>query len=182
MKGLILIGGKSQRMGSDKYLMDIHGLPQYLHLYELLSSFQIDVYVSCSQSQQAEIDDETPKIVDTYNAIGPMGGVISAMGNDPKSSWLVVACDLMNLTKESVQNLMGQQDKAYDVIAYQKPDNSFFETTITIYNPSAHSVILKQVHAGDYSLQSALQKLTVKEVVPEDFEALKNFNHPKDLS
>ena len=50
--GLILIGGKSSRMGREKHLIPYHNAPQYLYLHKLLSEICDDVYVSCSSDQK----------------------------------------------------------------------------------------------------------------------------------
>ena len=39
MNGLVLSGGQSSRMGTDKALIDYHGIPQYAYVYDLLLRF-----------------------------------------------------------------------------------------------------------------------------------------------
>ncbi len=181
MKALILIGGKSSRMGTDKHLLEINGKPQYLHLAEMLKDCGLDVYLSCKPEQIPNLTDDLKKIEDQYGDIGPIGGVASAFTDFPKSSWLVVACDLVNLNRTTIENLIESQDRSYDVVTYRLSDSPFPETTMTIYNPQSYDLVKAAISSKDYSLQEILRKLSIKTIIPVDKETLKNANSKRDL-
>ncbi|MEQ8472763.1 MAG: molybdenum cofactor guanylyltransferase [Marinoscillum sp.] len=181
MKALLLIGGQSTRMGMEKYLIDVNGKTQYHHLHQLLTSLGLDVCVSCNLEQYRSLPESHYKLVDQYDSIGPMGGLVAAINHNPEESWLVVACDLVNLTKNTITHLMKAADKEYDIITYQRSDSPHLETTITIYNPSSFRELLDAVETGIYGLQRVLQKCKVKTIRPDDDDELKNVNKPEDL-
>ena len=89
MNALILIGGKSSRMGTDKGLLNYHGKPQREYLFDLAKKYCTEVYFSCRAEQQFS----EQSIIDTYS-LGPMGGILSAFDFNPNTAWLVVACDM----------------------------------------------------------------------------------------
>ncbi|MBK9105506.1 MAG: NTP transferase domain-containing protein [Saprospiraceae bacterium] len=74
LKGLVLAGGESSRMGFDKGLMDYHGMPQREYLLKLLKSFTTEAYISCKPGQIT--DALIPVIEDRYTGLGPFGGDI----------------------------------------------------------------------------------------------------------
>ncbi len=137
IKCLILTGGESSRMGEEKYLLEDNGAPQYQHLYEMLTAQGLPVYISCNERQAEVIPDTYNKLVDAYDQIGPIGGLATAIAEDAKSSWLVVACDLMGLKPDAVTELISANAREYDIITYQHPESMLYDTTLTLYHPCA---------------------------------------------
>lgn len=180
-KALILIGGKSTRMGTDKYLMEVDGIPQYQRLHQLLQTLGLEVYLSCNQTQQDSISTEYRKIIDVYEGIGPMGGLASALDADPDSDWLVVACDLINVQAETIRRLLEPETSDIDVITYKDPKSGFYETTITLYKHSVQPLVRAALEEKRYSLQGVLKKGKVHVILPGDYTELKNVNKPEDL-
>jgi len=180
-KALILIGGSSSRMGTDKYLMNPNGKPQYLHLYEMISSLGLEVYLSCSNAQKNQLPEGMPKIGDTKENTGPMGGLYAAIESDDKCSWLVVACDLIHLHQRCINDLLPFNSDPCDIVTYRKEGSNFLETTISVYHPSSFSEVCESFHSGAYSLQRVLKKSRVKTLVPHDERVLTNANYPSDV-
>lgn len=181
LKILILTGGKSTRMGRDKYLMKQNGKPQFEYLYDMFQQAGIPAFLSCSKEQDKTILDAYPKLIDLYDGIGPIGGIQTAIAHDAKSSWLVIACDLTNITIGDITQLSDANDEKHDVITYKKKDTDYYETTISIYNPSSFGLIKKQVEHQQYSLQKILKGSKVKVISPLGDENLKNVNRPEDV-
>lgn len=181
IKALILIGGKSTRMGHDKYLIEVDGKPQYQILHEMASSLGLETYISCSKEQIHHIDGKYSTITDEYEAIGPIGGIASAILTDKKTSWLVLSCDLIALKSETIKTLLEANDNNYDIVTYGNESDGFWETTCTIYNPEAFIVIKRKVRDEQYKIQELLRKCTVKALTPPQGDELKNANTPEDL-
>ncbi|MFT7238120.1 MAG: molybdopterin-guanine dinucleotide biosynthesis protein A [Cyclobacteriaceae bacterium] len=181
MNALILVGGKSSRMGEDKFLLDFNGQPQYEFLTEILQGLAIKTYLSCAEDQRVLIPDHYNLIYDIHQNIGPIGGIASAIDMDAHTDWLVIACDLVNLDKKTIQELITQDASGFDVITFGLPENQFLETTITLYKPSSFPTIRSMIENQQYKLQKVLKEMAVKVVIPSDPTRLKNVNTPKDL-
>ena len=96
--GLVLAGGKSRRMGSDKALLMQDGQSQLSRAVALLERHLPKVFVSARQDQAGEVErSKFEQIIDRYDDMGPIAGILTAMDNDPTVSWLVLACDLPNV-------------------------------------------------------------------------------------
>ncbi|MEM6642849.1 MAG: molybdenum cofactor guanylyltransferase [Bacteroidota bacterium] len=184
MKALVLLGGKSTRMGREKHNLLVQGEPMYLRLYRLVTELSLPCYLSVSLEQVPQFE-EKPKdfqlLVDQEKGIGPIGGILSAINEDDQSSWLVVACDLVQAQSETLKYLIDSDSIKHDIITYQQHSKPFFETTCTIYQPSSFSTIRRQVSLREYSLQSVLRSLRVKTITPKSDNELKNVNRPEDL-
>ncbi len=96
--GLVLAGGKSRRMGQDKALLARGEQSQLAYVVHLLKE-QIDrVFVSARAEQKNEAErSQFEQIIDRYQDMGPIAGILSAMDEYPDVDWLVVACDLPNV-------------------------------------------------------------------------------------
>jgi molybdopterin-guanine dinucleotide biosynthesis protein A len=98
--GLVLAGGRSSRMGTDKALLSWHGRPLLDHMIGLLERSGVDrVYVSGARAGYAAIADAWPER-------GPVGGIASAADALPDCRLLVVPVDAPLLTPDLLQPLL----------------------------------------------------------------------------
>ncbi len=92
LNGLVLAGGQSRRMGHDKALLLREGRSQLAFAVELLQEQLQDVFVSTRAGQGDESERKRyPQIVDAYDDLGPMAGILTALEAYPQKDWLGVA-------------------------------------------------------------------------------------------
>ena len=162
-------------MGTDKYKITYHDLPQYQHLQDLFHKMGLEAYLSISTDQQQDFRQEEHTISDAYEARGPIGGILSAMQQFPETSWLVVACDLPLINERHLRQLIGHSTTPHQVVTYQV-HREFYETTCTLYHSSCLAILEDALRNGKGSLQKALQQMTVKTLVPPQATDLLNVN------
>ena len=104
IKGLVLAGGRSTRMGEDKGEIVYHNQPQRDHMAGLLNNYCAETFLSVADEK---LSSEYLQIKDSFAGLGPMGGILSAFRQDPDSAWLVVATDIPLLDKENHCNPTG---------------------------------------------------------------------------
>jgi cyclic pyranopterin phosphate synthase len=172
LRGLILAGGKSQRMGMDKALINYHQHPdpknqgekinQVQFLKEVFKKLGIESFLSLSRSRSSHLesqdlfsDDEI--IWDVENSRGPIGGIIAAMNKFPDSAWFVVACDLPFINETHFQKLLSQRDPSKQVTCYFETIEKRFEPLFSIYEPSLKSKINSHIKEGFHCPQKLLQ-------------------------
>ncbi len=180
IKGLILAGGLSSRMGEDKALLDYHGMPQYQYLDHLLQPFVEEVYISCRADQS--YDYGLPRIEDQYQDIGPLAGILSAFKHDAACAWWVIACDLPFVDAETLSILLTNRDEKREATFYVDPETLFPEPLLTIFEPAIYPVMLKAFEAGQTSVNRILLNCNGKRVKPHDVQILKSINTKEEAA
>lgn len=116
LKGLVLCGGQSSRMGQDKGLKALGADSWVQHACQLLHTLTSSVVCSVNSNQaavyafiqhQAGVD----ALVTDNEALpvyGPLKGLLSAHQAFPQADWLVLACDMILMQVEALQHLRAQ--------------------------------------------------------------------------
>jgi len=150
IKGLVLAGGFSRRMGCDKALLDYHGMPQARWTAQLLTSVCEEVYYSCRADQDLGPGPNLSscRIHDSKEGQGPIEGLLSAHEKFPQAALMVVACDLPKLTENTLQHLVEKRDSSRLVTAYRSFHDGLPEPLCAIYEPSAFQLLKESFASG----------------------------------
>lgn len=91
--GVILSGGKSSRMGTNKSLLPINNKPSISHIADTLKTCTNGVIVIANESQDYTFLN-LPIYPDRYKEKGPLAGFESALYNVNASVYVMAACDM----------------------------------------------------------------------------------------
>jgi molybdenum cofactor guanylyltransferase len=181
LKALILLGGKSSRMGEDKATLVYHKMPQYLHLAEMFSNLGIPAFLSCRNDQLSTYSQSDLNLIeDTFLNLGPMSGILSAFRSDPKSAWLVVACDLPLLDTAVIEELLEQRLTNAVATAFISPSDNWPEPLISIWEPKSYPIALSFLSLGYSCPRKVLINSDVHLVECSQPEKLVNVNTPEE--
>jgi len=178
IKGLVLAGGKSQRMGTDKGQIEYHGQTQVDYLIGEFNKAGIYSYVSCRPEQYETYE----RITDKFEGIGPYGAILSAFQSDPNAAWLVAACDLPRVNSATFELLKTQRDMSKLATCFYNPETDFPDPLITLWEPKAYMKLLEFLALGYSCPRKVLINNDVKMVKLENPEILKNVNTPEEKS
>jgi len=181
LNGLVLAGGKSERMGIDKGLIDYHGLPQRAYLYRLLENFTEDTFISCRPDQVESLESDFKTIPDSISGLGPFGALLSAFREFPNHAWLVVACDLPLITPETMMELIDGRNPSKIATTFFNPETKFPEPLITVWEPKAYPELLHFLSLGYSCPRKVLINSRTEILNPADPNTLLNANNPLDL-
>lgn len=180
LKGAVLVGGKSLRMGQDKGSMLWHGVEQRAYVAGLLSKFCDEVFISCRDGQQLS-DSVYPLLPDAYENMGPLGAILTAFKKYPESAWLIIACDLPLLDEAALRYLIEHRNKNAIATTYESPFDGLPEPLITVWEPAAYPYLLGAIEEGYKCPRKALIKSdNVTILKAKDPHALMNTNTPED--
>ena len=180
LNGLVLAGGKSERMGEDKGLLQWNKKEQRYYIADILTAFCNEVFISCRAEQADEINKNYKTIKDEYKNAGPLGAIISAFHQNNNCAWLVVACDLPLLDEKTIDYLIQQRDENVTATSFQSPYDSLPEPLTTIWEPDALPLLEAALSEGKFSPQKILMNIKIKMLHPPDPSALMNVNTPGD--
>ena len=179
MKALILRGGQSSRMGSDKPSLSLWGETLLDRQVNLAHSITPDVFLSVAFSDKGK-GHPVPAIPDLEESPGPLGGLQSAFAQDPDSSWLLIACDLPRLSQRDLIRLLDTREGT-DVSCFLNPIDGVPEPLAALYHPSAAPKLEAYFQGKNRCARRFLQGLCRNEVKPLDPQALLNLNCPEHL-
>ena len=180
LRGLVLAGGMSQRMQTDKGRLNYHGLEQRQYAAQLLADVCTDVLVSCRPDQATELPNGLTPLPDRFLGLGPVGGILSAFQLDPNSAWLVVPCDLPFLSPATLQYLVEHRNAGKVATAFQSPENEFPEPLTSIWEPRSYGVLLRFLSLGYSCPRKALINSDIELLTPQKPEELRNVNTPQE--
>ena len=180
--GLVLSGGKSTRMGNDKGLINYHGIPQREYLYNLLKSSCDDAFLSVREEQKSELENHFKCIVDENEYKGPLNGILSAHNKYPDVSWLVLACDLPLIDKETIETLISKRDVTKVATAYATQKSKLPEPLATIWESRGLIAAMNYMKTAKSSCpRKFLINSDVKLIYPKQDDVLYNANSLADL-
>lgn len=178
--GLVLAGGKSSRMGEDKGAMSYHGLPQREYEATLINKYCFRTFISIRLNQDELVETKYEKMYDTFEGLGPYGGILSSMRAHPNAAWLVLACDLPYLDDDTVKQLINSRHPGKVATCFYNPDTDFPEPLITIWEPKAYPILLEYLSLGYSCPRKVLINSDIEMIKIQDVIKMKNVNDVKD--
>jgi molybdopterin-guanine dinucleotide biosynthesis protein A len=181
VKGLVLAGGHSTRMGRDKGEISWHGKPQREYMVELLEYLGIQTFISC-RPDQAEYLAGFKLILDRVAEQGPLGAIYSAFLEDMESAWLVVACDMPLLHAGVIHYLVQHRRPDLAGTAFRSPafDDPSPDPLFAIWEPQVFPFLEKKLQEGDFRAGRVLMLAGVNLLDLPDSMALTNVNTPEE--
>ena len=162
--GVVLAGGKSARMGTEKAALRIGDETLLARVVRRLRLALPEVYVVGPPHLAAFIPG-TAVIPDQTPAVGPLGGLTTALAHAPSQRAFVIGCD-MPFVSPALVRAMARYAARYpgaDVIALRTPRG--LEPLHTVYAPTCASAARERLAAADApSLSALLEQLQVTEL------------------
>lgn len=178
--GLLLSGGASQRMRQDKAALPYRGEPQLLRAWRLLERVTERTFLSVRNQQRDDpLRAGLPQIVDSYDAIGPAAGILSAQDRFPEAAWLVLACDLPLLDEATLRQLIDARDVSANATVFASRHDGLPEPLCAIWEPSSHALLKQRYQDGSYCPRKALIQSHIV-LLPAPGDALDNVNTPEE--
>ncbi len=182
----LLAGGMSTRMGRNKALLEIGGIPLWRRQVDLLSSI-CDPVAVVAPVRPHWLSAGLTLVEDHPAARGPMAGLLASLewaGARGASHVLVLAVDLPRMMPPVLRTLAGACRPGQGLIP---ATDSFFEPLCAVYPVESFPVLLESAEHGHWKLQDAIKDLLAKGLLvtqvllPEERGMFFNLNSPEDL-
>lgn len=178
---VILSGGKSTRMGSDKGVMWYNGKELIRHVMDALKPLSTEMCIIGNENPYGRFG--LPCYPDIIPHAGPLGGIHSGLQH-ARTEWILcIACD-MPFTDPELIRLLASNRQGYQAVVPFHHGNP--EPLCAFYHKSGMVIFEEAIRNGDYKIQRAYARLHFLHVdVPEKFffrqNPFSNFNTPGDL-
>lgn len=182
LKGIVVCGGESSRMGRDKSQLNYHGKSQCYWVYELLNLFCGTVVISCNKSQFAQFANGyliQPDLEQLEN-IGPMAALLTAFSNNPNLDLLILGCDYPFLDATHFQLFLENTQKDSLASVFYNQEGKY-EPLIGWYSRACGPLLESFFQRGSYSLQDFLKSVNAEKYVPDDPIVMTSVDTPKQF-
>jgi molybdopterin-guanine dinucleotide biosynthesis protein A len=170
-------------MGRDKSRLEYDGRTQLERGFELLGSVCEETFLSIRGDQPAPHG--VPVLSDNYPNTGPLGGIVTAFDYFPRAAWLVIACDLPFLERETLADLVTERrrvDRA--VYAYSSAHDGLPEPLCAIYEPIFAETLRRSLAEQHYCPRRILidEAVPLLELPETAQDSLDNINTPEEFA
>jgi len=177
LHGLVLAGGKSQRMGEDKSQLKYYDKPHSIYIADLMKPYCSQTFLS-KRPGQSEIQPTNYQVLeDTFIGLGPFGAILSAFKSYPNHAWLTLACDLPYIDDQTIQQLIQKRNPGKLATCFHNNETAFPEPLITIWEPRAYPVLLEYLSQGYSCPRKVLINSDIEEIHIENQKVLSNANN-----
>jgi len=179
--GLVLAGGASRRMQTDKAALAYAGQTQLQRAFALLEKICTHAFVSVRKDQ---IHDATrasfPQIIDVQQDLGPLAGISAAQSAHPDVAWLILACDLPFINEDTLRYLLQHRDPSRIATAFRGTHDQLPEPLCAIWEPSSAAPVSEWINKGQKCPRKLLINSDVELLTQPATNALDNVNTPDE--
>jgi molybdenum cofactor guanylyltransferase len=192
LSAIVLAGGLSSRMGQDKALISVAGMPMLLRACDVAQGCTEQVYVVTPWGERYQemfaeygLAERITLVAETGQAgQGPLIGFLQgleALAETPE--WvLLLACDLPNLQPEILQQWMLTLPQLPETVTAALPKSqAWWEPLCGFYRIQCRTSLKKFVETGGKSFQQWLENESVAVLPLAEQTMLLNCNRPEDL-
>ncbi len=189
--GFILAGGASTRMGRDKALLELAGLPLLRRAAGLIEPLVSAVTVVGPPSKYAGL---WPQILpDDAPGLGPLGGIVTALRASATEWSLIVSCDMPYLAPEWIEYLLARavncRGDAVMPLTTDEAGRPRPEPLCAVYHRRCLAPVRAAIERGVRKVTRALEGCIVEKVEAAEWKAFdshgrlfKNMNSPEDYA
>ena len=150
--GLVLAGGRSERLGRDKAAVMIDGDTLLDRAVSLLQGLVAGVRVAVRADQVSDpLRSRYPLLIDAHGVAGPAAGMLAAHGFAPDAAWLVLACDMARVDRDLLEKLVRNRDASRSATAFHNAADGKPEPLCAIYEPATLARFRHQLESGGAS-------------------------------
>ena len=180
---IVLAGGQSARMGQDKALIPIAGVPLLRRICGVALQLSPKVYIVTAwpERYRSIVPPECRLIPEQVQEKpqGPLVGFAQALAQVQTEWVLLLACDLPRLEAETLRAWAGQLPSVSETAFLPRGDRGW-EPLCGFYRTRCLPSLKRAIAQGDRSFQQWLAGESVRELLVSDRSLLFNCNTPED--
>jgi len=181
LRGAILIGGGSSRMGAPKSMLRLGGRFVLERIADAIAP-AVGEIVLVGEAPVPPPMEALEKLPDPPGVAGPAAGILAALRYAPEAWWLVVSCDLPLISAEAVAWLVEHADLRAPAVMPHLEDPRAPEPLFALYAPTAASIVERSVASGEFAPRRMFSRVRIASPrIPERLRAAwTNANTPEE--
>ena len=179
--GIILSGGKSTRMGTDKAFIQINKKTLLENAFEICKPICTNILIS-SNDQKHKISG-VKIIPDEFLNCGPLSGIYSCLKKSDTHWNFVISVDAAFVEPAFIEYLINETDDSDAIVPFHSKGK---EPLISMYHKSGLSEMQKHLKSGNLKMHNLISDLNTKYVDSQNWverfpKIFRNLNHPDDI-
>ena len=182
--GIILSGGKSSRMGTDKGFLKLKGKTFMEHSIDALKPLVSEIIIISNNTAYDVF--KLKRVNDMIENAGPLAGVYTGLKHSKTDYNLVLSCDIPLINTDILKLLIDAIDDTSEIV--QIENNGKTSPLIALYKTSCANKFYKLLIEGERRLRNAVNQCNTKQIklnseigiytsnvnTPEEFKMLVN--------
>ena len=171
----ILIGGKSERFGSEKWRANINGKSVLDRIWDACMHFEERVVIGKEKPKNFK----KPFICDQLEIQAPINGLYTAIQHTEHDWIQLVSCDLPLIEADVFQMLWNSNAQESDIVI--PFSNNRYQVTCALYHKRTLNYLESAINENDFSLLSLIKNLKITKVNFNSDKRFWNMNTKKNL-
>jgi len=182
--GLILVGGRSSRMGRDKAFLELAGKPIFQRILEVFQECFAEVCLAGNRGERfAHLG---LRLLEDIFPGSALGGIYSGLYHATTPYVFVSSCDIAFPSPQVIRNLCSRRQGA-DAVVVRKPEGC--EPLFALYSKQCLGPMKKHLESGDCCAYGYYPQVRVRYVPEKDLaqldpegRAFLNINTPEEFA
>jgi molybdopterin-guanine dinucleotide biosynthesis protein A len=170
MTGIVLIGGKSSRFGTDKVVARVREKTLITHVTDVIAPLFDEVILIGHKRAGLE---SFPLVEDIFPGCGPLGGIYTALSSSKTQQCFVFAADMPNLNRNLIEHMISVADDHDVVIPFWSKGR---EPLHSIYHKRILPVAAELLEKKTYRIFDLLKTL---DILPISEDVIRKYTDPE---
>ncbi|MBK7181642.1 MAG: molybdenum cofactor guanylyltransferase [Bacteroidetes bacterium] len=176
--GIILAGGKSSRMGTDKGVVELNNKKIIQYVVDVLNEVVSDLIIIANNRNYDYLGCRIYN--DLIKEVGPLGGIYTGLYYSETEYNLIVSCDTPYLKKEILNTLIDAISQGdYDLIIAK--ENNSIHPLCAIYSKRMMKKLETYISKNELKLKEIVKDFKTKTIDFNSSTAFTNINTKEDL-
>jgi len=158
--GIILAGGKSTRIGTDKAFLKLNGITFIEHITKSLRPFVSDIIIVSNNAAYDKLGYK--RVEDLIKDSGPLAGLYTGLHYSKTAHNLILSCDVPLVNNRVLNTLIDGIDGTSEVIQLKSLDRTI--PLIAIYKKECVTKCLELLNKGERRLRVFVNQLNTKTI------------------
>lgn len=179
--GVLLVGGKSVRMGRDKALLEIDGISMFERSLRVVQQFCSQILIA---GNRPDLAPPGISVVQDFYPGSSLGGIHTGLFA-AETDWIFVTpCDMPYPDARIVERLLAERS-GFDAVVPRTPDG--YEPVFALYHKNCLPLMEAMLQQGKFRIYDFYQQINIRYLDPPELphgwqHSLINLNTPAQLA